>query len=529
MRVLVTGGTGVVGRATVDALLARGHDVRLFSRNAQDDVREWKHRVEAFPGDVSNEVEVRGAADGCEAIIHLTAIVAESPPEATFEKVNVDGTRLLVREAERAGARRFVYVSSLGAERGDSPYHRSKLRAEEVARTFDGNWIIVRPGNVYGNGDEQLSMILKMVRSLPAVPVIAGGDRPFQPIWSGDAGAALALAAERDDLAGRVLEVAGPEQTTFDDVVERLARLTKRDPIRLPVPVPLASMALRAAKALGADLPIDSGQLTMLGEGNVVTSRSGNALTTVFGLPGTRLDEGLAMLADSQPERLPDEGVGALRRKRFWADIEGSRMRPEMLFRHFVSHFAECTPWHVDLEAEPGTPRVPELGGVLTIALPMRGNVQIRIVELEERRMTVCTVEGHPLAGAVRFLAEDRGERVRFEVQVYDRAANLADWLVMNPIGARLQNATWNETVEHVVKESGGRAPNGVAHEFSTLDEEQAREVNEWLERLVVAQRQADHEVRERVRPGDLTPNEERTVGRSYIEQREQGREAEGR
>lgn len=518
-----------MGRATVDALLARGHEVRLFSRNAEDDVREWTHRVEAYPGDVSNEVEVRGAADGCEAVVHLTAIVAESPPESTFEKVNVGGTREIVREAERAGVRRFVYVSSLGADRGESPYHRSKLRGEEVARTFDGKWIVVRCGNVYGNGDEQLSLILKMVRSLPAVPVIAGGDRPFQPIWSGDAGNALALAAERDDLAGRVLELAGPEQTTFDDVVERIARLTKRDPIRLPVPVPLASMALRAANALGADLPVDSGQLTMLSEGNVVTSPSGNALTTVFGLRGTKLDEGLAMLADSQPERLPDEGVGALRRKRFWADIEGSRMTAEMLFRHFVSHFADCTPWHVDLDAEPGTPRVPELGAVLTIALPMRGNVQIRIVELEERRMTVCTVAGHPLAGAVRFLAEERGAKVRFEVQVYDRAANVADWLVMNPIGARLQNATWNETVERVVKESGGRAANGVEHEFTKLDEDQAREVNEWLERLVVAQRQADHEARQEARPGDFTPNESAAIRKSYIEEREQTREADGR
>ena len=529
MRVLVTGGTGVVGRATVDALLARGHDVRLFSRKANDDVKQWKHRVEAFPGDVANEVEVRGAADGCEAVIHLSAIVAESPPETTFEKVNVGGTRHLIREAERAGVRRFVYVSSLGAERGESPYHRAKLRAEEVTKTFDGCWIIVRPGNVYGSGDEQLSLILKMVRSLPAVPVIAGGDRPFQPIWADDAGAALAMAAERDDLAHRVLEVAGPEQTTFDEVVERLARITKRDPIRLPIPVPLASVAVRVASALGADLPVDSGQLTMLGEGNVVRSTDGNALTTVFGLPGTPLDAGLSMLADSQPEMLPDEGVGALRRKRFWADIEGSRMDAESLFRHFVSHFAECTPWNLDLDAEPGAPRVPELGATLTIALPLRGNVQIRIIELESHRMTVCTVAGHPLAGAVRFLSEIRGDRVRFEVQVYDRAANVADWLVMNPIGARLQNATWRETVERVVKESGGRASRGVESEMARLDEDQARDVNEWLERLVVAQRQVDHEARLEVRPGDFKPGGAGRPSKSYIEQREQSREAEGR
>jgi NADH dehydrogenase len=284
-------------------------------------------------------------------------------------------------------------------------------------------------------------------------------------------------------------------------------------------------MALRAAHALGAEVPVDSGQLTMLSEGNVITSPAGNALTTVFGIKGTSLDEGLAKLADSQPELLPDEGVGALTRKRFWADIELSRLTPEALFTHFVSHFAECTPWHVDVGAEPGTPRVPELGAVLTLKLPLRGNVQIRIVELEERRMTVCTMSGHPLAGAVRFLSEQRGAEVRFEIQVYDRAANVADWIVMNPIGARLQNATWRETVERVVQESGGRAVNGIEQDTTKLDEQQAAEVNEWLERLVVAQRQADHEVRRDVRAGDASPNDdaERTRA-SYIEEREETR-----
>jgi len=522
VKVLVTGGTGVVGRATVDALLARGHEVRLFSRHAADDVKEWPHRVEPFPGDVANEVELRGAAEECEAVIHLTAIVAESPPDATFEKVNVGGTANLVREAERAGAKRFIYVSSLGADGGDSPYQRSKLRGEEVTRSFRGHWIIVRPGNVYGTGDEQLSLILRMVRTLPAVPVIAGGDKPFQPIWADDVGAALAMAAERDDLAGRVLEIAGPEKTTYEEVVTRLSRITERDPLRIPIPASLASFALRAADAFGADVPVHAGQITMLSEGNVIPFPDGNALTTVFGIPGTPLEKGLRLLADAQTESLPEEGVGALVRKRFWADIAGSRLAPEDLFAHFVSHFAECTPWHVDVGAEPGTPRVPELGTVLTLALPLRGNVQIRIVELEERRMTVCTMSGHPLAGAVRFLAEQRGDMVRFEVQVYDRAANVVDWLVMNPIGARLQNATWRETVDRVVEESGGRAPQGVEHYSEKLDDDQAREVNEWMERLVVAQRQMDHEVRRDARPADTVPNASRAGEPSYVESREE-------
>ena len=70
-----------------------------------------------------------------------------------------------------------------------------------------------------------MSLILKMVRTLPVVPVIAGGDKPFQPIWAEDAGAALALAAERDDLVGRVLELAGPEVTTYEQIVKQLDKL----------------------------------------------------------------------------------------------------------------------------------------------------------------------------------------------------------------------------------------------------------------------------------------------------------------
>src|SRR5687767_754417 len=81
MRVLVTGGSGVVGEATVTALTRAGHDVRLFSRNAEKDVGQWPERVEPREGDIGHWESVQGAADGCDAIVHLVGIVAESPPE----------------------------------------------------------------------------------------------------------------------------------------------------------------------------------------------------------------------------------------------------------------------------------------------------------------------------------------------------------------------------------------------------------------------------------------------------------------
>ena len=482
MKVLVTGGTGVVGQAAVTALVERGHEVRLFSRNAVKDAEAWPRGVEAYPGSVGDADDVAGSAEGCDAILHVAGIVKETPPEVTFENTNVEGTRHVVREATRAKVGRLIYVSSLGADRGESDYHQSKRRAEEVVRTFQGSWTIVRPGNVYGPGDELISLILQMVRSLPVVPVIDLGEQPFEPMWTDDLGEALAQAVERDDLGGRTLDIAGPDRTSMNDVINRLQAITGRSVMKVPVPNILASTVAKLAGAANVPFPVSENELTMLGEENVI--RGENALVTVFNVTPTPLDQGLKKLADALPDQLPEDGVGTLKRKRFWADIEGSTMTPEQLLERFRAKFGELTPWHLDVGVEPGSERRIEEGHTVTMSLPFRGNIQIRVAELLPRRMTFLTVEGHPLAGAVRFLAERRGDAVRFEIQVYDRAANFVDWATMTAFGNFLQNRTWESTVNAVVDESGGKAPKGVESETTSLDPEQAKEIQEWLEDL---------------------------------------------
>lgn len=494
MKVLVTGGTGVVGQAAVDALLARGHQVRLFSRHADDDAPQWPEGIEAWPGSIDDAASVEGSADGCDAVVHCAGIVDETPPDITFESVNVEGTRHVVREAERAGVDRLVHVSSLGADRGESPYHRSKLAAEGIVRGFTRSWTILRPGNVYGPGDEVVSLLLKMVRTLPVIPTIDAGDQAFEPVWAGDLGEAIATAVERDDLRGETLEIAGPERTSMSDLIARLSEITGRSPLRLPVPGFLASFGARLASAVGIDVPVNESQLTMLREENIVRSPGGNALDGVLGVTPTPLDAGLRKLADSLQETLPEDGVGAAKRKRFWADIEGGRFTPEALLDRFRQRFSELTPWHVGVGAEPGTDTVPDEGETLTMSLPLRGNIQVRVEEVNPRSMTFVTLEGHPLAGAVRFLSEQRGDLVRFEVQVFDRAANFVDWVTMSTVGAVLQNQTWKETVENVVQESGGRAPEGVQQESVTLDADELERINAWLDDLVTSRRRAERE-----------------------------------
>jgi nucleoside-diphosphate-sugar epimerase len=489
MKVLVTGGTGVVGAAAVRSLLAAGHSVRLFSRHARRDAERWQGAdVTAKEGSVANASEVAGAAEGCDAVLHIAGIVEERPPQVTFDAVNVGGTRNLLAEAEVAGVKRFVHISSLGADQGASAYHVSKRQAEELVRRFPGDWLILRPGNVYGPGDEVLSYLLQVVRAAPAVPVIDGGDQPFQPLHAEDLGAALAVATtqiHRTDLSRRVLLLAGPEVTTTQDVLDRLARLTGRDPVRLPVPAPLAALGAQAASLLGVRVPLNDDKITMLREGNVIPPGEVNALTEILGVTPTPLDEGLRRLASTQPEQL--QGTGTLIRRRYWAFLPGAQRTPRDLFAELRRRFFELVPESTVRDAGEATGHSElEPGSVLTLSLPLRGDVQVRIVEVTDTELTLVTVAGHPLAGSNTFrFAGTPGVDLRFEVETCDRSATLLDELAMVPFGGFLKRFTWTTVVEETARMAGALPPVEVQTEEHPLTGEEEKAAVADLEKRV--------------------------------------------
>lgn len=477
MKILVTGGTGVIGEGVIPELMARGHAVRLLSRHANDDAKQWKG-IEPFEGNVADPAGLAGAATGCDAVLHIAGIVKEEPPDLTFQKINVDGTRNMLEEAKRAGARRFVFVSSLGADIGESDYHRSKLDAEQLVERSGLEWTIIRAGNVYGPGDEVISMILKMVRTLPAIPVIDDGAQEFQPIWHEDLAKVLATAIERDDMRGAILEAAGGEITSMNDLLKRFAEITGRNFVRVPVPMALAQLTTKLT-SVAVDLPIDEQKLTMLQEKNVVRGR---AALDVLGVSATPLDDGLRLLADAQPEALPEDGFGSMEHKRFWADISGTRHTAASLMSIFRERPNDIMP--IETAAEPNTPEQIEPGITLTLNIPMRGNVQVRVEVVEPTRIVLGTLEGHPLAGVVEFLTSESGGAVRFTVDVLARASNVLDWIGMKTIGRPAQNANWRNVVQRIIDASGGTS-DGVHEEKMRLDEDERDVAEKGIKALV--------------------------------------------
>ena len=504
MKVLVTGGTGVVGEAAIAALLQRGHEIRILSRYGDRGVRRWPRGVEARAGDVASAADVNGSARGCDAIVHIAGIEEESPPEHTFDKVNVLGTRHVVEEAERAAVRRLVFVSALGADTARSEYLKSKRRAEQVVRGCSRPWVILRPAAVYGPGDRTLSAILNMVRTLPAIPVIDGGAQRFQPLWHEDLGRAIAEAVDKPDITGRALEIVGPEQTSMNDLLDRIEGLAGRRPKRVRVPAAVAAIGTQLAGVLGFELPISGAHLTMLHEDNVLAASGENALTAVLGIEPTPLAKGLRRLVGEMPEQLPSAGVGPLVHKRYWADIEGSFHRAGPLRDVFRRNVAQALPFEIGQESGPVTNL--KKGMTLLVTVPLRGQVSMRVEEVTPERIVLATVQGHPLAGLVTFNFLERGAQVRFEVEVFARGADVVDAILMAVMADFLQDVNWRTVVERVVQLSGGRAPAGVQMLVATVDDEEARKVEEWAAELVVRR------LRGRVPPGPPIDGRRRAV-----------------
>ncbi|HEV7921486.1 MAG TPA: hypothetical protein VGR02_11930 [Thermoanaerobaculia bacterium] len=310
---------------------------------------------------------------------------------------------------------------------------------------------VVRVGSgiVYGPGDEVIAPLLKMVRTLPVVPVAEGG-KPIRPVWYRDAGKALASVLEGN--ADRI-ELAGPEVTTLDEIVDQLRAITDRHPLAMPVP-----LVHRLPEAPEEDT------------------------LTPLGIEATPLGEGLRMLADMLPEVLPEDGVGKIEHKRFWADIGGTKYTAVSLMTVFRERIREVMP--IEFAAEPGAPRRVELGVTLTAHLPLRGNIQVRAVDVDPTRVVFATVEGHPLAGIVEFAAEDRGSGVRFLIDINARASNALDFLALHTVGKPAQAANWRAVVQKMIDLSGGSS-DGVHEEAEKLDDARAAELERRVRGLV--------------------------------------------
>lgn len=317
MIVTVTGASGYLGRAVAAELVAAGHEVRTLQRRPS--------RVAGVTdvlGSVTDPDAVARAVDGVQGVVHLAAKVSLAGDPAEFRAVNVEGTRTLLHEARRAGASRFVQVSSpsvahvgraiagAGADRA-SPEHargeyaRTKAAAEILALAEDSDAlrvVAVRPHLVWGPGDTQLvGRIVDRARR-GRLPLLDGGRALIDSTYVDNAASGIAAALHRvDEAHGRAFVITNGEPRPVGDLLAGICLASGVQPPRWSVPAGVARTAgslIERAWALrpGADEPpmtrFLAEQLSTAHWFDQSETREALAWT-----PSVTLDEGLRRLA----------------------------------------------------------------------------------------------------------------------------------------------------------------------------------------------------------------------------------------
>jgi uncharacterized protein YbjT (DUF2867 family) len=245
--ILLTGATGTVGSALLRRLVADGKQVRCLVRDPRR-LGSERVRVQIALGDLSNPASFRHALRGVDTVVHLAAAIRDQDG-ASIEELNGVATLRLLRAAERAGVRRFLFFSALGAtHHSRSRFFRTKALAEEAVRHSPFDSVILAPSIVYTPGDHWLRLLERM-SWLPAMPVSGSGEALYQPIWADDAAAvAMAVLAGRGN-GSEPIELAGPETLSHDQIIKTVLRSLGRRRRLLHVPLPVVRAGLQALEA----------------------------------------------------------------------------------------------------------------------------------------------------------------------------------------------------------------------------------------------------------------------------------------
>jgi nucleoside-diphosphate-sugar epimerase len=285
-RIFLTGGGGFVGASVLDALLAS--DVSVNALVTTKPLDRPAGRVTSFTGGLLDDRALDAAMAGCDAAIHLVGIIAERPSHGiTFDRIHVHGTARVIAAAKKAGVRRFLHMSALGA-RPDAPsaYHKTKFQAEELVGGSDLDWTIFRPSLIHGPRGEFTRQMAGWARhrKIPFLfmPYFArgllglGGSALVQPIFVDDIARLFVEALAKPDTIGELYPVAGPDRMTWPAMYRTVAEALTGSP-KATLPIPIWKAKMLASAIPPGWLPFEKDQVKMAAEDNICDTTKATA------------------------------------------------------------------------------------------------------------------------------------------------------------------------------------------------------------------------------------------------------------
>lgn len=257
MKILVTGGTGFIGRLLIPKLIEKGHEVSVLCRNKKKAESVLPPECKIIIGDITEKETLKNCCEGIDLVYQLVGLSGNELPSGyqfkRFRKVNVDGLRNIAEEAQRAKVKRFIQVSSIAAMgivkkmpiTGDSdcepylPYQVSKREGEllimEKVKNEGFPAIIIRPAKVYGvGGEDTYKSIIKMCK-IGVFPKIGRKDTMVSHCYIDDLITTLTLLVEKGKI-GMVYNCATEKSIGFYESVKLVAKLMGKRVLLIPAP-----------------------------------------------------------------------------------------------------------------------------------------------------------------------------------------------------------------------------------------------------------------------------------------------------
>jgi len=237
--VTVFGGAGFLGRRIVRHLRDREFPVRIASRHpdrGHSQLGRDDSQLRFVYADIHDERSVADALAGAYAVVNTVSLYVEHGQE-TFHSVHVESAERVAAKAHRAGVKRLVHLSGIGADpASQSRYIRTRGEGELVVAAAFADAHIIRPAVMFGPDDAFLTTILKLLRRLPIYPMFGRGLMRLQPAYVEDVAEAIARIIERAEAQPWIFECGGPRAYSYDEFVGIVARQAGLAPILIPIP-----------------------------------------------------------------------------------------------------------------------------------------------------------------------------------------------------------------------------------------------------------------------------------------------------
>jgi len=229
---LVTGASSEMGSALIRELLNNsGLEIKAMVHCSIVNVLGCEVR----PGNLNNLSSLVRALSGIDTVVHMAALT-KTHRESDYFETNVKGTQNLIDACLASEVKKIIYISSSAASLNGGGYSRSKLEAEQCVKRSGMKWVILRPSEVYGQRMGSINRLIALIQKCFFVPVIGSGQCKLSPVFIDDVVSAIALSIFNRELENETIVLAGPEELTYDDLVDRIAIYfgVKRFKLHLP-------------------------------------------------------------------------------------------------------------------------------------------------------------------------------------------------------------------------------------------------------------------------------------------------------